>query len=458
MEVTTTIAHINACIGAIRRPLNPPACAAPFLQQLAVMMHEAAMPYAAAALVAWAADAEARKGLMLLKACREIVTDLGSLVNPQKSFLPGPACAVLRALSEDWSAQARVISLHGDPFILCAAVMFQVHFQQKAWASGGAEAQDEWDKTMRLLPAEVLQDPLFRNTVTNTREDAAAAMRNLLGHPDNCKFVMSRGTGLRQWPDLLQGATGLLVNHQRSAGNVVTIDPLPQVSSSLRQPSCILCSSSVVDEKVAGPRFETVVRSWGGGATQAAAEVLTALCASSAVRVLALEEPLICETVELLLWINEWPIDGFKHKATNALFCIAGGLEDIPEEWGLRLLALLPPFLLEAVYRSLAQVEACHHHNSRLSRRGGARASSHDVVAASPRPARLSPLGSKSERGLTAWGDAAGDDATGGQRRAEHGAEGGGRSCPGRCWRQHERAAGPGRWHGGGDGGGESNR
>jgi hypothetical protein len=100
---------------------------------------------------------------------------------------------------------------------------------------------------------------------------------------------------------------------------------------------------------------------------QAAAEVLTALCASAAVRVLALEEALICETVELLLWINEWPIDAFKHKATNALFCIAGGLEDIPEEWGLRLLALLPPFLLEAVYRSLAQVHAYYHHNSLFS-------------------------------------------------------------------------------------------
>jgi hypothetical protein len=49
-----------------------------------------------------------------------------ALVNPQKSALPGPACCVLRALTEDWSAQARVISLHGDPFILCAAVMFQV--------------------------------------------------------------------------------------------------------------------------------------------------------------------------------------------------------------------------------------------------------------------------------------------------------------------------------------------
>ena len=34
------------------------------------------MPYAAAALVALAVDAEARKGLMLLKAMREIISDL----------------------------------------------------------------------------------------------------------------------------------------------------------------------------------------------------------------------------------------------------------------------------------------------------------------------------------------------------------------------------------------------
>jgi hypothetical protein len=174
----------------------------------------------------------------------------------------------------------------------------------------------------RIPPDQVLQDPLFRDTVMNVRENAAAAMRNLLGHPDNCNFVTSRGTGLRQWPDLLQGATGLLVNHQRCAGNVVTIDPLPQVKHPAVLDAVFHPTQQIGLQAARSTRrcVHSQQETLNPASAQAAAEVLTALCAAAAVRVLALEEPLICETIELLLWINEWPMPAFNHKATNALF------------------------------------------------------------------------------------------------------------------------------------------
>jgi len=283
------------------------------LHQLVVMMHEASMPFSAAVLAAFAADLESRRLLLMMPPLRSLVGDLAHLVNPQKSLLPGPACAVLAQLTQDWSSQARLISLHPDPFLLCAAVMFQVHYQQKATEDGASVGEDDVARAMSVLPNEVWLDPEMKELVLETRRDAAYVLRNLLGHPDNVSFVMGRGTGIRQWPDLLHGAAALLSNHQRVKGNLITIDPLPQ----------------------------------------AAAECLTAISVAAGVRVLAQEETLVCETLELLLWITEWPIDAFKHKAMNAIFCIAGGMEDIPEEWGLRFMALLPPFLIEAMFRIL---------------------------------------------------------------------------------------------------------
>jgi hypothetical protein len=45
-------------------------------------------------------------------------------------------------------------STHREPRLHSAR---QVHYQQKMWASGGAEAQAELDATMRLLPPEVCE-------------------------------------------------------------------------------------------------------------------------------------------------------------------------------------------------------------------------------------------------------------------------------------------------------------
>mmetsp|Transcript_499 Transcript_499/g.553 ORF Transcript_499/g.553 Transcript_499/m.553 type:complete len:840 (+) Transcript_499:152-2671(+) len=309
------------------------------LHQLALTMHENTMPYAAVVICAFAADVESRKCLLGMTPARPLITDLTDMINPARCKLPGPAVAVLRSLTEDWSSQARVLSIHPDPFLLVAACMFQVH-QQQQMRMGVPDSSIP----VKSSSGEVWVEPELQELLMQTERDASISLRQLVGTVDNFTYVMGKGTGLRQWPDLLQGAASILKNFQHFTHG--TSDGL-------------LAQGQGASEN-GGNNSEITA--------MAAAVSMCSICGAAGVRILAQDSAFMGEIVGLLTWILLWPDQAIREKALNGLYSMCGGMEDVAEEWALRFMDSIKEVLLEGLLGTLAAL--LHPLESSMDTRG----------------------------------------------------------------------------------------